>query len=113
MDYGLWPTCMHFWMIRRSHWSCSQGRCERASAPGGQRTTLAYGPDGYLSAIADPASETYAFTYKATDFFDVSTGLLATFTTPLGQTHTSAMTPMAASSRMPARREDRPSSRSR
>jgi RHS repeat-associated protein len=49
-------------------------------APGGQRTALSAGPDGWLQSAANPANESHAMSYSGD-------GLLQTFTDPLGNIH--------------------------
>jgi RHS repeat-associated protein len=51
------------------------GNASAIVAPGGQRTNLSIGPDGYLRAITDPAGSTDAYTYYPG-------GLLSTYTDP-------------------------------
>ncbi len=49
-------------------------------APGGQRTTLAINGDGFLESVANPAAQTYRFSYHDAG------GLLASFAKPGGAT---------------------------
>lgn len=49
-------------------------------APGGQRTSLNVGSDGWLLSATNPANETHAMSYSAD-------GLLQTFTDPRGNIH--------------------------
>jgi RHS repeat-associated protein len=56
------------------------GNASAIVAPGGQRTNLIIGADGYLRAITDPAGSTDAYTYSPG-------GLLATYTDPRSNIH--------------------------
>jgi RHS repeat-associated protein len=56
------------------------GNASAIVAPGGQRTTIGVGTDGYLAAITDPAGNTDAYTYYPG-------GLLSTYTDPRSNTH--------------------------
>ncbi len=50
-------------------------------APGGQRTVLSTGADGYLASVADPGGNTTRFDYTAD-------GLMTSYTDPNGYPHT-------------------------
>jgi RHS repeat-associated protein len=55
----------------------AKGQPTAIVAPGGQRTTLSVGSDGYLSTISNPANESVQFAYT-------SDGLLTAMTDPRG-----------------------------
>ncbi len=57
------------------------GNASAIVAPGGQRTALTIGTDGYLALVTDPVGSTSTFAYTAG-------GLLATFADPRHNTHT-------------------------
>jgi RHS repeat-associated protein len=62
-----------------THLERSGGAPAAIVAPGGQRTELAVGGDGWLSAVIDPLAQAHTMTYAPL-------GLLETFTDPRGST---------------------------